>query len=142
MDELDWVCHPMRSELNFPIGLRKALDFTTRDNAQGRRWEIPIHLWDALFSAPAQTPPKELRHNKEAHELLCRLNITMKKGYDRNALQARPTHKTRLAPHFSAQPPHARPCCLCSCANSGGRTRSSSTPTSTAPRCCRSSPTG
>ena len=99
MDELDWVCHPMKSELNFPIGLRKALDFTTLNNAQGRRWEIPIHLWDALFSAPAQTPPKELRHNNEAYALLGKLNKTMKKGYDRNALQRRP-HTVLLDANF------------------------------------------
>ena len=35
MDELDWVCHPMKSELNFPIGVRSPLNFA--QESHGRR---------------------------------------------------------------------------------------------------------
>lgn len=43
MDEVDVLLHPLRSELNFPIGLKHPIDMT------GHRWLLPIHLLDAIF---------------------------------------------------------------------------------------------
>ena len=96
-------------------GLRTALDFT-KNESQGRRWEIPLHLWDALFSAPSQNPPAELRHSHEAYALLRKLNSVLKMGYDRNALQRRP-HTVLLDVNFCGRmrterktlPPHTLP---------------------------------
>lgn len=43
MDEVDILLHPLKSELNFPMGRKEAIDLA------GYRWDLPIHLLDALF---------------------------------------------------------------------------------------------
>lgn len=45
LDEVDIVLHPLRSELNFPVGPWVPLDLSPQ------RWDFPIHLLDALFFA-------------------------------------------------------------------------------------------
>jgi hypothetical protein len=45
MDEVDLILHPMKSELNFPIGAKYDLDFSPQ------RWQLPIHILDAIFFA-------------------------------------------------------------------------------------------
>lgn len=45
MDEVDLILHPMKSELNFPIGSKQELDFSPQ------RWQMPIHLIDGIFYA-------------------------------------------------------------------------------------------
>ncbi|KOO20988.1 hypothetical protein Ctob_000046 [Chrysochromulina tobinii] len=47
MDEVDLVLHPLKSELNFPIGKKERLDFTDG----GQRWQVPAVLFDALLFA-------------------------------------------------------------------------------------------
>ena len=53
--ELDWITHPMKSELNFPIGDKTPLD---ADELTGvgwaERWEVPLHLWDGMFGQTMQ----------------------------------------------------------------------------------------
>jgi hypothetical protein len=44
MDEVDVLLHPLRSELNFPIGLKHPIDMS------GPRWLLPIHLLDGIFA--------------------------------------------------------------------------------------------
>lgn len=51
MDEVDLVLHPLKSELNFPIGDKEPLDLTRSSAGKGVRWDIPLHLLDALFHA-------------------------------------------------------------------------------------------
>lgn len=48
MDEVDLILHPMKSELNFPIGEKIELDFSPQ------RWQMPIHLLDSIFYAERQ----------------------------------------------------------------------------------------
>jgi len=43
LDEVDLLLHPLRSELNFPIGPKKPLDLSPH------RWELPVHILDAVF---------------------------------------------------------------------------------------------
>ncbi|TPP41495.1 hypothetical protein CGC20_3525 [Leishmania donovani] len=45
MDEVDVLLHPLRSELNFPIGLKHPIDMS------GPRWLLPIHLLDGIFAS-------------------------------------------------------------------------------------------
>lgn len=40
MDEVDVLLHPLRSELNFPIGHKQPIDLS------GHRWNLPMHLLD------------------------------------------------------------------------------------------------
>jgi hypothetical protein len=43
MDEVDVLLHPLRSELNFPIGEKVPVDLS------GDRWELPLHLLGLVF---------------------------------------------------------------------------------------------
>ena len=45
LDEVDLILHPLKSELNFPIGDKFDLD----GSDDGQRWSLPIHLLDAIF---------------------------------------------------------------------------------------------
>ena len=47
IDEVDLVLHPLRSELNYPIGEKKLLAFTK----EHERWRLPIALIDAILFA-------------------------------------------------------------------------------------------
>jgi len=52
MDEVDMVLHPLRSELNFPIGAREPIDFLNK----GYRYKLPMFLFDAfLYAQHGQT---------------------------------------------------------------------------------------
>jgi len=48
IDEVDLVLHPLRSELNFPIGKKKALSMSPR------RWEMPVHLLDGVLRSSSE----------------------------------------------------------------------------------------
>jgi hypothetical protein len=43
VDEVDLVLHPLKSELNFPIGTKQECDLSSE------RWQLPIHLLEGLF---------------------------------------------------------------------------------------------
>ena len=45
LDEVDLILHPLKSELNFPIGEKFDLD----GSEEGERWGLPVHLFDAIF---------------------------------------------------------------------------------------------
>lgn len=45
MDEVDVILHPLKSELNFPVGIKHDLD------GNPARWELPMHMIDCIFFA-------------------------------------------------------------------------------------------
>ena len=51
LDEVDLILHPLKSELNWPLGAKHPLDFTRSRSGNGLRWQIPLHLLDAIFFA-------------------------------------------------------------------------------------------
>jgi hypothetical protein len=51
MDEVDILLHPLKSELNFPMGRKDAIDLA------GYRWDLPIHLLDAFFLCKMSLDP-------------------------------------------------------------------------------------
>lgn len=73
LDEVDLLLHPLKSELHWPIGVKRPLDFTrpapTTQHHQleedpeletGLRWKIPWHVLDAIFFAQQTTAPRRL----------------------------------------------------------------------------------
>jgi hypothetical protein len=50
MDEVDIILHPLKSELNWPLGAKEPLDFTRSRIGNGLRWGLPSHLLDAIFA--------------------------------------------------------------------------------------------
>jgi len=61
VDEVDVVLHPLKSELNWPLGERAALDFTIQTSPPGLRWRVPYLLLDVILrAAEAVIPPSSL----------------------------------------------------------------------------------
>ena len=88
MDELDWITNPMKSELNFPIGLKSPLDLGPLE--EGKRWEVPLHLWDGLFAAETQVPPTHLKNNPQALVAIEQLFLVLQAGFSQGSMQRRP----------------------------------------------------
>ncbi|OQR84514.1 hypothetical protein ACHHYP_13291 [Achlya hypogyna] len=72
MDEVDVLLHPLRSELNFPIGNKFPIDLAAN------RWELPIFLLETVLTTDAPTP-----QHAQLQQLLA-------DGYARHALQRFP----------------------------------------------------
>ena len=77
MDEVDVLLHPLKSELNFPIGSKYPIDM------HGYRWDLPIFLIGQLFE---DTPMRR----------------AMKKGIASRAIQQSP-HPVLLDPSWYAE---------------------------------------
>ena len=93
MDEVDVLLHPLRSELNFPIGHKKAIDLS------GHRWDLPIHIMDAIFYANTKRicePLSAWGENDESSLNLDPLSIlhdlqdAIEVGYHTHRMQKRP----------------------------------------------------
>jgi hypothetical protein len=68
MDEVDIILHPLKSELNWPLGAKEPLDFTKSRSGNGLRWSIPSHLLDAIFSCCGMPILADIAESKEAGE--------------------------------------------------------------------------
>eukprot|EP01087_Luapelamoeba_hula_P004848 TRINITY_DN1482_c0_g1_i1.p1 TRINITY_DN1482_c0_g1~~TRINITY_DN1482_c0_g1_i1.p1 ORF type:complete len:4317 (-),score=602.49 TRINITY_DN1482_c0_g1_i1:51-13001(-) len=93
MDEVDLILHPLKSELNFPIGPKLDLDF------HPLRWKLPIHLLDAIFYAERGTMSVGFRESNRAVAILEKLKVTINTGYQHRAMQRNP-HIVLLNPSF------------------------------------------
>ena len=104
LDEVDLLLHPLKSELNFPVGERRPLDGADA----GERWSLPMALVDAVFYA-SHRRSYALEARGEVLEALERLRAAVDGGYDRMAFQRLP-HLTLLDPayyHAHVKPPLA-----------------------------------
>jgi thioredoxin len=94
LDEVDMVLHPLKSELNFPIGEKFDLDGAE----QGERWSLPTHLIDAIFFVSSGRVTT-FEQSGGALEILGRLALAIQEGYAQKALQRLP-HVTLLDQQF------------------------------------------
>ena len=105
MDEVDLILHPMKSELNFPIGMiteifiviiARRYYFICRLGAKEEldlsplRWLLPIHLLDAIFYCDTGRMSVPFKSSKRANSILRRLSHIMEEGYSSRALQKTP----------------------------------------------------
>ena len=93
MDEVDLILHPLKSELNFPIGERHALDFSPE------RWTCAIHCLDALFFHDSGSMSVNFEQSALAHAILRELSVAIEDGYATRALQRSP-HLILLSTDF------------------------------------------
>jgi hypothetical protein len=68
MDEVDVILHPLKSELNWPMGAKEPLDFTRSRAGNGLRWSIPSYLLDAIFSCCGMPILADMAESKAAGE--------------------------------------------------------------------------
>ncbi len=102
MDEVDLILHPLKSELNFPIGRKEPLDLTvklTSSGISGIRWELPFHLIDALFFPVTGIMTVPLHGSREAELCLQQIKTIVEEGYAQQALQKMP-HLVVLSRNF------------------------------------------
>lgn len=79
MDEVDVLLHPLRSELNFPLGDKHSIDLAPI------RWEFPIFLLDCVVGSL-----KAMTYGSEFQRALTRLKKVIEDGYESHALQRFP----------------------------------------------------
>jgi len=84
MDEVDLILHPLKSELNFPIGAKHPLDFNPL------RWKLPIHLLDAIFYSTRKKMSVGFEAGKRATVILEEISEVIEKGYAEKAFQKSP----------------------------------------------------
>uniref|UniRef100_A0A0G4G6D4 ubiquitinyl hydrolase 1 n=1 Tax=Chromera velia CCMP2878 TaxID=1169474 RepID=A0A0G4G6D4_9ALVE len=89
MDEVDLLLHPLKSELNFPIGAKHTVDFAPF------RWKLPTHLVDAVFFPQTKRVASAMRDVAVAREILDQFAAVVAEGLQLRFLQETP-HITLL----------------------------------------------
>ena len=99
IDEVDMLLHPLRSELNFPLGQKQKLDL------HGLRWELPMHLLDTLLGAvDAETANVEA---PDPQSPLAALRAALRTGVDEKQLLLSTPHLVLLSPAWYDE--HVKP---------------------------------
>jgi hypothetical protein len=80
----------LKSELNWPLGKKEALDFTRSKIGPGLRYEIPYHLLDALFYAMEGRLVVPFHESREAMKLLEKIKAVVERGLQAKLLQRTP----------------------------------------------------
>ena len=88
VDEVDLVFHPLRSELNRPLGDRLHLDFAPT------RWALPMHMLAAFLAAAAAAtsadPPPDAKGKGREAEAEAALRAAVVEGLRTKVLQSTP----------------------------------------------------
>lgn len=105
IDEVDIVLHPLKSELNWPLGDRHALNFAPV------RWELPWYLISAILRIQEDTPSPppssaDRTYSEKELALLARLRKVVSAGQEQKLLQMVP-HLVLLDDAFYHQ--HIKP---------------------------------
>ena len=90
IDEVDLILHPLKSELNFPIGRKEPLDLTLNKSQKGLRWEIPLFLLDAVYYATEGRMTVPMGGSREAQLTLASIKQVLDDGYAQKSLQRTP----------------------------------------------------
>lgn len=99
MDEVDIILHPLKSELNWPLGAKEPLDFTTSRSGNGLRWGLPSHLLDAIFSCCGIPIVADIADSKVAMLILNELEKVIEEGFLTLQLQKSP-HLALVSKNF------------------------------------------
>jgi hypothetical protein len=90
LDEVDMILHPLKSELNWPLGLKTPLDFTFGLDEAGLRWEIPYHLLDAIFYVTTGRMTVDFYDSTRALDVLNLIKAAVEEGLALKVVQATP----------------------------------------------------
>jgi len=105
LDEVDLLLHPLKSELNFPIGAKKQLE------SHEFRWDLPMHLVEALFYPELRRVyNEEYRPDASAVKILMDIKHAIDEGRQSLLIQTSP-HIALLSKEFyhdKLQEPMAR----------------------------------
>mmetsp|Transcript_2150 Transcript_2150/g.2909 ORF Transcript_2150/g.2909 Transcript_2150/m.2909 type:complete len:4480 (+) Transcript_2150:77-13516(+) len=92
MDEVDVLLHPLRSELNFPVGHKVPIDLGAH------RWNLPFFLLDVLVTLDSEQRSNKKTENvrpceassTESSDYIRQLKDALDDGYSSHALQRQP----------------------------------------------------
>ena len=100
LDEVDLLLHPLKSELNWPLGEKDPIDFSrSKKHGIGLRWQIQWHLLDAVFFAKEKRMTVAFRDSREALHILDNITKIIQKGISTQQLQHTP-HLVLLDKNF------------------------------------------
>merc|ERR1711965_759020 len=75
MDEVDLLLHPLKAELNFPIGEKHPLDLSPE------RWTCAIHALDAVFYLERRQMAVPFHQSGRAHRIRASVASVIEEGY-------------------------------------------------------------
>ena len=90
LDEVDLILHPLKSELNWPIGEKELIDFSKSKLGIGIRWQIQWHLLDAIFYAQEKKMTVAFRDSRQAITILDQIASVIQRGIAAQQIQKTP----------------------------------------------------
>eukprot|EP00467_Chlorarachnion_reptans_P010822 CAMPEP_0114525784 /NCGR_PEP_ID=MMETSP0109-20121206/22631_1 /TAXON_ID=29199 /ORGANISM="Chlorarachnion reptans, Strain CCCM449" /LENGTH=5518 /DNA_ID=CAMNT_0001707433 /DNA_START=63 /DNA_END=16619 /DNA_ORIENTATION=+ len=86
LDEVDLILHPLKSELNFPIGPKERLPLGPE------RWLLPMHILEAFFydASGGRVAIPEFRPDEKSLRVLRDIATAMRAGEDQRVVQTSP----------------------------------------------------
>lgn len=90
LDEVDLLLHPLKSELNWPIGLKDPIDYSRSKLGMGLRWDLFWHLLDGIFYSSTQKMSVEFKDSREAITLLQNISSVINRGISEKHMQYTP----------------------------------------------------
>jgi len=90
LDEVDLLLHPLKSELNWPIGYKDPIDYSRSKLGMGLRWDLFWHLLDGVFYATRGKMSVEFKDSREAITLLQSISSVINRGIAEKHMQHTP----------------------------------------------------
>ena len=102
LDEVDMILHPLKSELNWPMGGKKVLDLTRNKAGNGLRWQIPWFLFEAMLGTHFEVGLTVDLQSRAAQGLLKSIRDEIEQGRTQKLIQTTP-HIVLLSREFYNQ---------------------------------------
>ena len=90
LDEVDLILHPLKSELNWPIGMKDPIDYSRSKIGTGLRWDLFWHLLDAIFYASYGKMSVAFKDSREALTILEQISAVVRQGIADKTMQHTP----------------------------------------------------
>ena len=90
LDEVDLILHPLKSELNWPIGLKDPIDYSRSKLGVGLRWDIQWHILDAVFYHTQRKMSVAFKDSREAISILEEISNVILEGIASKYMQQTP----------------------------------------------------
>jgi hypothetical protein len=90
LDEVDLILHPLKSELNWPIGIKDPIDYSRGKLGVGLRWDIQWHLLDAIFYGSRKKMSVAFQDSREALTILETISNVILQGVANKFIQHTP----------------------------------------------------
>ena len=90
LDEVDLLLHPLKSELNWPMGLKDPIDFSRGRLGIGLRWDLFWHLIDPVFYSMSGKMSVEFKDSREAITILDQISGLIRRAVADKHMQSTP----------------------------------------------------